>query len=162
MLGSLIIVFREVLEAGLVVGIMLAITKGVRHSGRWIAIGVSTGVLGAALVAGLTSYIGQLFNGSGQEIFNAVILLFAVIMLGWHNIWMSVHGQNMASEARNLGHAVATGEEELKVLALVIALTVLREGSEIVLFLYGIIASDGEKGFSVFLGGEGPPKNLAT
>ena len=42
MLGALIIVFREMLEAGLIVGIVLAATQGVAGRGRWIAIGIAS------------------------------------------------------------------------------------------------------------------------
>jgi high-affinity iron transporter len=52
MLATLIIVFREVLEAGLIIGIVLAATEGVTHRGRWIAGGIAGGVAGAALLAG--------------------------------------------------------------------------------------------------------------
>ncbi|MDR3531476.1 MAG: iron permease, partial [Rhodopila sp.] len=37
MLVSLLIVFREAMEAGLIVGIVLAATQGVAGRGRWIA-----------------------------------------------------------------------------------------------------------------------------
>ena len=40
MLVSLILVFREAMEAGLIVGIVLAATEGVRARGRWVAGGV--------------------------------------------------------------------------------------------------------------------------
>ncbi len=43
MLVSLIIVFREAMEAGLIVGIVLAATDGVADRGRWIAGGIATG-----------------------------------------------------------------------------------------------------------------------
>ena len=51
MLGALIIVFREVIEAGLIVGIVMAATRGVAGRGRWISFGIGAGVLGAAIVA---------------------------------------------------------------------------------------------------------------
>jgi hypothetical protein len=40
MLGALIIVFREVIEAGLIVGIVMAATRGVDGRGRWVGAGV--------------------------------------------------------------------------------------------------------------------------
>ena len=43
MLAALIIVFREVFEAGLIVGIVLAVTGSVRHRNRWIGGGVLAG-----------------------------------------------------------------------------------------------------------------------
>ncbi|HEY3848203.1 MAG TPA: iron permease, partial [Acetobacteraceae bacterium] len=46
MFVSLIIVFREAMEAGLIVGIVLAATEGVPGRGRWIAGGIAAGVAG--------------------------------------------------------------------------------------------------------------------
>jgi high-affinity iron transporter len=138
MLAALIIVFREVIEAGLIVGIVLAATKGVPFRGRWIAAGIGGGVLGACLVAAFAGEIANLFAGSGQEIFNAGILLLAVGMLTWHNVWMAGHGREMARHMKRIGTAVSAGEQPLTALAVVVGVAVLREGSEVVLFLYGI------------------------
>jgi len=142
MLAALVIVFREVIEAGLIVGIVLAATQGVPYRGRWVSYGVAAGVVGACLVAAFAGQIANLFSGSGQEIFNASILLVAVLMLTWHNVWMSGHGREMARELRGVGAAVSAGERSLMALAVVVGVAVLREGSEVVLFLYGI-ASQG-------------------
>ena len=98
MLASLLIVFREVFEAGLVVGIVMAVTSAVPGRTIWIAGGVGAGVLGACLVALFTSGLSELFNGSGQEVFNASILGVAVVMLTWHNVWMSRHGRELVAE----------------------------------------------------------------
>jgi hypothetical protein len=51
MLGALIIVFREVIEAGLIVGIVMAAARGVVGRGRWVTVGVVGGVFGASIVA---------------------------------------------------------------------------------------------------------------
>ena len=152
MLGALIIVFREVLEAGLIVGIVLAATQGVGGRGRWIAIGIGGGLAGAAIVAAFAGVISEAFQGSGQELFNAAVLAIAVVMLMWHNAWMARHGREIAAEMRNIGTAVSEGARPLTALAVVVGLAVLREGSEVVLFLYGIVASGTSMG-SVFIGG---------
>jgi len=146
MYGSAIIVFREVLEAALVLGIVLAAARGVASSRRWIGGGVIAGILGAMLVAAGAESISSAFEGVGQEILNAAILLTAVLMLAWHSIWMSRHGAQIAREMRAVGHDVSTGARPLYVLALVVGLAVLREGSEVVLFLYGIAAGGTEAG----------------
>ena len=62
-------------------------------------------------------------------------------MLMWHNAWMARHGREIAEEMRTVGHAVSEGAKPLTALAIVVGLAVLREGSEVVLFLYGIFAS---------------------
>jgi high-affinity iron transporter len=151
MLGALIIVFREVLEAGLIVGIVMAATRGVEGRGRWIMIGIGGGILGAAIVAMFAGAISRAFEGAGQELFNASVLATAVVMLMWHNAWMARHGREIANEMRNIGSAVSEGAKPLTALAVVVGLAVLREGSEVVLFLYGILAS-GTSASSLMLG----------
>ena len=141
MLGALIIVFREVIEAGLIVGIVMAATRGVAGRGRWVTIGAVGGVLGASIVAMFAGAISDAFQGSGQELFNASVLGIAVLMLMWHNAWMARHGREIADEMRRVGTAVSEGAKPLTALAVVVGLAVLREGSEVVLFLYGILAS---------------------
>jgi high-affinity iron transporter len=152
MLGALVIVFREVIEAGLIVGIVMAATRGVAGRGRFVTYGVAAGVAGATLVAFFAGAISQAFAGSGQELFNAAVLGVAVVMLMWHNAWMARHGREIAAEMREIGMAVSEGAKPLTALAIVVGLAVLREGSEVVLFLYGIFAS-GTSGMSLFLGG---------
>lgn len=141
MLATAVIVLREVLEAALVVSIVLAATRGVRQRGLWVGYGVAGGTLGALVVAAFAERLAAAASGLGQEIFNASVLGVAVLMLGWHQIWMSRHGRQMAADLSSVGAAVRGGTRPLYVLSMVVALAVLREGSELVLFLYGIAAS---------------------
>jgi high-affinity iron transporter len=152
-LATAIIVFREVLEAALVIGIVLAASRGVPRRGIWVAGGTAAGILGAMLVAAFADAIAAAVNGIGQELFDAAILFTAVAMLGWHNVWMSRHGRELAAEAGTIGKAVLAGSRPLTALALVAGVAVLREGSEIVLFLYGIAISTGVGGLSMLAGG---------
>jgi high-affinity iron transporter len=85
-------------------------------------------------------------------LFNAAVLGVAVVMLMWHNAWMARHGREIAAEMRQIGMAVSEGAKPLTALAIVVGLAVLREGSEVVLFLYGIFAS-GTSGTALFVGG---------
>ena len=153
MLAALIIVFREVVEAGLIIGIVLAASQGVPGRIRVVVGGVVGGVLAACLVAAFAGQIGDLFEGSGQEIFQAAVLGGAVLMLGWHNVWMAKHGRDMANDMRAVGRAVAAGESEITTLGIVVGLAVMREGSEVVLFLYGISAQGAESAWSMLIGG---------
>lgn len=141
MLQTLVIVFREMLEAALVVGIVLAATRDVPGRNRWINLGIGSGLLGATVIAMFAEAIASSLEGLGQEIFNAGVLFIAVGMLGWHNVWMSRHGRELAMEMNSVGKAVSSGARPLYALAIVVALAVLREGSEVVLFLYGVSAS---------------------
>lgn len=153
MIAALIIVFREVFEAGLIIGIVLAVTRTVRHRNQWIGGGVLVGVLAACLVAVFAGALSDLFAGMGQELFNALILVIAVVMLTWHNVWMARHGSEMAGELRAAGQAVVEGSKSLLALAVVVGVAVLREGSEVVLFLYGVVAARSDTGWDVALGG---------
>jgi high-affinity iron transporter len=153
MLSTLIIVFREVIEAGLIVGIVLAATKGVLGRGLWVTLGIAAGVAGACVVAAFAGQLSNMFEGSGQELFNATILILAVLMLTWHNVWMASHGREIAREMRAMGAAVTAGKRTLSALAVVIGVAVLREGSEVVLFLYGIVAQGGTTMTGVLTGG---------
>jgi high-affinity iron transporter len=151
-IAALIIVFREVFEAGLIVGIALAVTRTVPHRNAWIGGGVLAGVLAACAVAVFAGALSNLFAGMGQELFNALILIIAVVMLTWHNVWMARHGSELAGELRAAGQAVVDGSKSLLALAVVVGVAVLREGSEVVLFLYGVLAG-GDTAWGVALGG---------
>src|SRR5581483_8746428 len=153
MLGTLIIVFREMMEAGLIVGIVLAATRGVAGRAAWISYGVAGGVAGACLVAAGADGIASLFAGSGQELLNAAVLGLAVVMLTWHNVWMASHGREMSQQMREIGAQVRGGERDLLALAIVVGVAVLREGSETVLFLYGVTASGGSSAAAMMAGG---------
>jgi high-affinity iron transporter len=152
MIGALIIVFREVIEAGLIIGIVLAATRGVPGRSLWVTLGLLGGLVGAGIVAACAGLISEAFEGAGQELLNASVLIVAVLMLTWHNVWMASHGRELASELRAVGNEVRSGERSLVALAIVIGLAVLREGGEVVLFLYGIVAG-GASIASLMLGG---------
>ena len=153
MIGALIIVFREMIEAGLVVGILMAATQAVAGSRVWIFGGVLAGLLGSAILAVFTGYIGQMFEGSGEELFNAAILAAAVLMLIWHSLWMIRHGRGLAANLKETGKEVASGKKTFWALSAIVGTAVMREGSEVVLFLYGIAINDGTSNWGLFAGG---------
>ena len=153
MLATAIIVFREVLEAALIVGIVAAATRSVPGRTTWLVAGIVAGVVGAAIVALGTERIAAMAEGVGQELFNATVLGIAVLMLAWHNLWMTSHGAELAKNARNVGNDIRDGRRELSVLLIVVGLAVLREGAETVLFLYGIAAGEGGGSLAMLAGG---------
>jgi high-affinity iron transporter len=152
MFGSAIIVFRESLEAALLIGIIAASTRGLAHRDRWLAVGIAAGIAGSLLVAWLTETIAEMAGGSGQELFKAGVLGTAVLMIGWHNVWMASHSREMAAKAKGIGTDIRGGTEELSAIAVAIALTVLREGSEAALFVQGMLASTPNSTAAVLLG----------
>ena len=153
MLAAALIVFREVLEAGLIVGVVLAATEGVARRARWVAGGVAAGVVGAGVVALFAQQLSQAFAGSGQAIFNAAILCAAVLMLSWHILWMSRHARELVRDMQTMGQKLTAGESTLLAMATVVAVAVLREGSAVVLFLFGIAAAGGADPWAMLGGG---------
>ena len=136
--GVALLVFREVLEAALIISIVCAATRGVSRRGLYVVGGIGLGLAGASLVALGAGVIAGLASGSGQELLNAGVLLAAVAMIGWHVVWMSRHARELARHMNAVGQAVKAGSSSLTLLLAVVALAVLREGSEVVLFLYSM------------------------
>ncbi len=152
MLATAVIVFREVLEAALIVAIVLGASRGIAGRGRWVAAGVGLGLLGASAVAWLAADLSAALGGSGQAVLNAVILLSAVIMLTWHNVWMRAHGRELAAHIANAGAEIQGGRRPLTALTVITLAAVMREGSEAVLFLWAIAAGGGQRS-GMLLGG---------
>ena len=144
MLATAIILFREVLEAALIIAIVLGASRGIHQRGRWVLAGVGIGLLGASLVALLASTASEYFSGDSQALLNAFILLMAVSMLTWHNVWMATHARELRAELTAVGADVQEGSKPLTALMVITALAVMREGSEAVLFVWAIAAGGGE------------------
>jgi high-affinity iron transporter len=153
MLPTFLILFREAFEIALILGVILAATRGVAGRGRWIAIGIAGGVAGSAVVAIMAERISQAVEGMGQEIFNACVLFAAVAMITWTVVWMQSHGREISQKIKQVGAAVSSGELPLYALATVISLTMWREGAEIVLFMTGILQTSDESLLAIFAGG---------
>jgi high-affinity iron transporter len=152
-LAALVIVFREVLEAGLIIGVLLAASRGVARRGRAISLGILAGVAGSVVVAAFATQISSAFDGRGLELFTAATLALAVVMLTWHVVWMADHARDFTREMRALGHAVESGTQSVAVLGVAAAIAVMREGSEVVLFLSGIAMQNADGAASLALGG---------
>lgn len=155
MIAALLIVFREVLEAGLIVGIVLAASRGIGGRNRAVALGVLAGICGSIIVAMFAARITDAFDGRGQELFASGVLMIAVVMLTWHVVWMADHAREMTARLRKLGNDVVDGHQTLFALGIAVAIAVMREGSELVLFMAGILMQGSEGATSVALGAAG-------
>lgn len=153
MISSLIIVFREVLEMALVLGVLLAATRGMPSSRRWIGLGVAGGALGALVVAIFMEQLEMAFEGEGEFLFNAVVLFLASVLIAWTVLWMSRHGREIAERMKAVGSSVKSGELPTTALAVVSFAAVMREGSEAVFFLFGAAETVDSDGWSFLFGG---------
>ncbi len=128
MISAWVIVFREVLEMALVLGVLLAATEGAPASRRWIAAGAAAGMAGALLIALFMEELENAFSGDGEFLFNAAVLALAAALIAWTVIWMGKHGREMSARMKAIGLAVSGGESPTTALALVAMAAVMREG----------------------------------
>ncbi len=151
MFSIAVIIFREIFEVAIILSVLAAATRSIKDRGRWISIGLAGGVFGSLIVAWGADAISQMAEGMGQELFNASVLIMAALCVFWTVVWMSRYGRHLTQHFKEIGMKVSSGEKPLYALAVVVLLAVLREGSEMVLYSYGVIAS-GERVIRVLLG----------
>ncbi|MEZ4753042.1 MAG: FTR1 family protein [Bdellovibrionota bacterium] len=119
---------------------------------KWIWIGLFGGVLGSFGVAFCAEAISNFAEGMGQELFNASVLILAGILIGFTVVWMQTHARSMTQNIKKLSAEIVDGKRPLYILAVIIGLSALREGSEVVLLAHGIAAS-GQSATEMFIGG---------
>lgn len=153
MFATILIVFRESLEAALLVGVVAAATRGLAGRGRWLGAGVVTGFLGAVVLALLAGQLSGWLDGLGQDVVNIGVLSLALAMLLWHCVWVSAHTKEMVSDAKRLGRSVQEGQRTPWALLAVVSLAVLREGAETVLFVSGSLTGADTQPGAVLLAG---------
>lgn len=153
MFSTGLIVFREVMEIAIILSVVLAATQGVTGRAKWIWLGLGAGVVSSAFVAAFAEQISSAMEGFGQEYFNALILFIAVAVLGWTVVWMKHHAKEIGAKLKHVGLQVKEGEQPLWMVSVVIAAASVREGAEIVLFLYGSAAASQESLAAIATGG---------
>lgn len=153
MLPTALIWFREVMEMALILGVVMAATRGIPARGRYVWAGVTGGLLGALLLAFFADALSEAAEGMGQELFNGAILLAASAMIGWTVVWMKKHGREVALRIKHVGEQVRKGERGMAAIAAVVAISMWREGAEIVLFMTGILATTQEPVLAIVAGG---------
>ncbi|MCH9753375.1 MAG: FTR1 family protein [Alphaproteobacteria bacterium] len=150
MLKLFIIFFREILEVSLLLGIISAATEGVKNRFLYINSGIVAGIFGSIIIAACANYIFESFDGYGQEISNATILLISASMIIWTVVWM----QNAHRDTKSkLSNCIDSDNISLFSISIITAMAILREGSEIVMFSYGIITASNDSAYSLFIGG---------
>lgn len=155
MWNALIVVWRESLEAMLVIGVMLSwIVRqpdpAPLKRGLWS--GVAAGVL-LACTLGYAAYTAQSeFAGQALEQFQLAMVLAAAALILHMVLWMHAHGRSMKRELERQVERTAASTGALLGVAAITALAVAREGAETVIFLYGL-GMDGEAGAATQLFG---------
>ena len=141
--GTGLIVFRETLEAALFVGIVAAATAHLAGRTRWLILGVITGVIGSVALAASMDVITAWAGGVGQDLLTVALLGMALMLLALHAIQAPSHARQARQEARRIGSSLDAGTASLFALTGAVALAVLREGAETVLFVGGALSGSG-------------------
>jgi high-affinity iron transporter len=151
MLNALIVVWRESLEAMLVIGVLLAwIARQPEQArlkrGLWLGVG---GGCALAVALGFATFAAQSqLQGEALEIFQLGMVLFAAGLIVQMVIWMHRHGRSMKRELEDRAGRTAGALG----IGAITALAVAREGAETVVFLYGLGMETGGAQLPVMLG----------
>jgi high-affinity iron transporter len=137
----LFIVWRESVEALLVVGILYAWLRNgdadARRGIPYLWAGVVVGLLAAvALGAALVGFTEEL-SGDAQDYFQTGMVLVACALIVQMVLWMKHHGRSMK---RDMEASLQKSKQDANWwgVTLLVALAIAREGSETVIFLYGL------------------------
>lgn len=137
--NALFIVWRESVEAILVIGILYAWLQAndYRHGIRWLWGGVAAGVGLAALLGFTMLAVQSQLAGDALEWFQIGMVFIAAALITQMVLWMRRHGKNLKGELEaEMWRAM--NRSSLFGVATVAALAVGREGAETVIFLYGL------------------------
>lgn len=136
-----VVVFRESLEIALLLGVILAATRTIHKSYIYIITGCLVGVVSAAIFAFFAGSITYSFNGLGDEILDSAIILFTALMISWTVVWMQGYSKRVSQNLNELSENIIAGSASIFTLVFVVSSVILREGVEIILFVYSIASA---------------------
>lgn len=141
MLATAIIVFREMLEICLILGIISAALNSLKNKTILLMCGIIGGVSVSSILAFTIAYISRSFDGNGQDVLNIFILILSIICINFTLIWINRHSKELHSKINYATQKLISKEISVFTLVLVIVLVISREGVEIILFLNGVSAA---------------------
>jgi high-affinity iron transporter len=146
MLSGFIIMFRETLEAALIVGIVMSflVKTGKGEYKRIVFLGASAGVAASILGAVLFNGLAGGLSGRNEELFEGITMIVGAVLLTTMILWMA----NQKSIAKDLEDKVAlkTSGTRKAGLFFLVFISILREGIESVIFLAAVRFSSVKSG----------------
>lgn len=136
-----LVIFRECLEISMVLGIICAATRSIRHSIFYITGGVMVGILAASILAFFITKLTFSFSGFGEELFNVAIILLTVLVVGATAIWIKKYASSMPDKMNYLTARIEQGLAHKIILTSVVASIIFREVTEIVLFVHALASA---------------------
>ena len=140
-MAEFIVVFREVLEAALIIGILYTFLNktnqqdAIKHLWKGVYLALIASVVGSALFQLLLGG----FTGQAEKIFEGIIMIIAAAVLGTMIIWMAKN-KNIAAELEEKAELAISSEQMSYGILGLSFISVFREGIETILFIYGIIS----------------------
>ena len=155
-MAELIIVFREVLEASLIIGILYTFLKQTNQEESIVKLW--QGVLVALVVSIIGSFVFQQFaggfQGQAEKLFEGVVMIVAASVLGTVIVWMAKN-KNIAEDLKGKAEQALSSNKVGLGIFLLAFISVFREGIETILFLYGVMMKQGGLSISLSLLGAG-------
>jgi high-affinity iron transporter len=148
-LNAVILILQELLEAALLISVLLVVTRqlrprwpGLQLRRYWVLWALGCGGLGAWLYAGWMPVIAEWFDYVGQDVVNALLQAVIIVLMLVFG-WLFPAGRKQVPAFGWLAAVCLVG---------MVALVVAREGSEIILYVDGIMGQPGNLS-PVLLGG---------
>lgn len=136
-----LVIFRECLEISMVLGIIIAATRSVKNSVVYIVGGVMAGIIAASILAFFITKLTFSFSGFGEELFDVFIILLTVLVVGVTAIWVKRAAGGISSKMSVLSSKISRGLAPKIILTSVVATTIFREVTEIVLFIHALASA---------------------
>jgi high-affinity iron transporter len=147
-----IVVFRECLEIALLLGVITAATRHIDKSRHYIVMGALLGIILSSFFAFFTQSLSLMFDGYGDEIFDSCIILLTAAIISWTAIWMQGYTKKIKKNLGELSNKISSGVASHFMLVAVVSATILREGAEIILFIYSVSSAENIKPDDYLLG----------
>ena len=143
-MAEFIIVFREVLEASLIIGILYTFLNktnqqdAIKQLWKGVYLALIASVVGSVLFQKLLGG----FTGQAEKLFEGIIMIVAAAVLGTMIIWMAKN-KNIAAELEEQAELAISSEKMAYGIFGLAFISVFREGIETILFIYGIMIKQG-------------------
>ena len=143
-MAELIIVFREVLEGALIVGILYTyLNKTEQYDAiKWLWQGVSAAIIASIFGSILFQMLADGFEGRAAKLFEGIVMILAATMLGTMIVWMAKN-RNIAEDLKEQADEALSGDKVGYGIFALSFISVFREGIETILFLYGVMIKQG-------------------
>ena len=141
MLQIALVIFREMLEISLILGIVLTATRSIKKSRIYISAGIMGGFICASLLALFINNLASYFSGFGEEIVDVTIILVTVFVVASTALWVRRTGSKFNKKIDKIVNELDDSFYARSMLVLVVMTAMFREGTEIVLFIHAKAAS---------------------